>query len=158
MPQERLIGQSKVQVVLVESFDHKLNEITDKVITTLPATFRANGLPYLVEFKLDKDAEITNLKVYCKTGLQNQTKLPIDRLRSLAVIEATRVVPSFENLKGDALYKRIGQIYNNVPFGAKQTLVAEHFGLSVQWANKHIAIGKQKYSKYFTSCKMNRCL
>ena len=65
MPQERLIGNSEVQVVLVESFDHKVNEITDKVISTLPATFRANGLPYLVEFKLDKDAEITNLKVYC---------------------------------------------------------------------------------------------
>ena len=156
MPQERLIGESQVQVVLVESFDHKVNAITDKVISTLPARFRANGLPYLVEFELSKDAEITNLKINCATGIENKTKLPIDRLRSLAIMEATCVVPCFEKLKNEALYKRIGQIYSNTPYGAKYALVAEHFGLSIPWAYKHTAIGKQKYPQYFKSCNKTK--
>ena len=150
MPQERLIGKSKVQIVLVESFDHQVNKVIDKVITTLPARFRANGFPYLVHFELNKDAQITNLKIDCATGIKNNTKLPIDRLRSLAIMEATRVVPCFKKLEGETLYKRIGQIYSNTPYGAKHALVAEHFGLSIPWAHKHTAIGKQKYPKYFT--------
>ena len=156
MPQERLIGNSEVQVVLVESFDHKVNAVTDKVISTLPARFRASGLPYLVEFELSKDAEITNLKINCATGIENKTRLPIDRLRSLAVMEATRVVPCFEKLKNEALYRRIGQIYDNTPYGTKHALIAEHFGLGEQWAHKHTAIGKQKYPQYFKSCNKTK--
>lgn len=147
MPQERLIGESQVQVVLVESRDHKM--VTDRIITTLPARFRANGLPYLCEFELNEHAVITNLKVCSVNGLQNQTKLPLDRLRSLALIEATRVIPCFEKLQGEALYKRIGQIYDNAPHGAKYSLVAEHFGLSLAWAGKHTAIGKENILNFF---------
>lgn len=156
MPQERLIGESQVQVVLVESRDHKINMVTDRIITTLPARFRANGLPYLCEFELNEHAVMTNLKVYSVNGLQNQTKLPLDRLRSLALIEATQVIPCFEKLEGEALYKRIGQIYNNAPHGAKYSLVAEHFGLSLAWAGKHTAIGKERYPKFFSSCNKTK--
>ncbi len=156
MTQERLIGKNKVQVVLVESFDHEVNAITDKVISTLPARFRANGLPYLVEFVLSKDAKITNLKVNCATGIELKTKLPIDQLRSLAFIEATCVVPCFETLKNEALYRRIGQIFDNAPHGSKHALIAEHFGLSIAWAYKHTAIGRKKYPQYFQSCNKTK--
>ena len=156
MLQERLIGKNKVQVVLVKSFSNKVNEAADKVFTILPARFRANGLPYSVEFELSKDAQITNLKIGCATGIENQTKLPIDRLRSLALMEATKIVPCCEQLKGEDLYNRIGEIYDNTIHGAKHALVAKHFGLSIAWAQKHTAIGKQKYPQYFKSCNKTK--
>jgi hypothetical protein len=156
MTQERLIGKNKVQVVLVESFDHKVNDTTDKVITTLPARFRANGLPYLIEFELNKNAEITNLKMNCASGIKNKTKVPFDRLRSLAIIEATHIVPCFDKLQGASLYQRIGQIYDNTIHGSKHALIAQHFGLSIAWAHKHTAIGKQNYPKYFKSCNKTK--
>ena len=149
MPQERLIGKSKVQIVLVESFDHQVNKVNDNDL-------KEETFLDLVHFELNKDAQITNLKIDCATGIKNNTKLPIDRLRSLAIMEATRVVPCFKKLEGETLYKRIGQIYSNTPYGAKHALVAEHFGLSIPWAHKHTAIGKQKYPKYFTKCNKTK--
>ena len=156
MAQECLIGKNRVQVVLVESFDHEVNDVTDKVVKTLPARFRANGLPYRVEFELNENAEITNLKMNCASGLKNATKVPFDRLRSLAVREATQVAYCYEQLKGESLYKRIGEIYDNTIYGCKHLIIAEHFGFTKHWAYKHTAIGKKKYPEYFKSCNKTK--
>lgn len=149
MQRKRAVCKSKVEVVLVESFDQQINQTTDKVITNLPARFRANGLPYSVEFELNKDAEIINLKIFCATGLESHTKLPLDWLRSQAIIEASHIFSCSQKLKGEALYKQIGQIYSISPYGSKHKLITQAFERSKAWSHKHTAIGAKEYPQYF---------
>lgn len=46
-------------------------------------------------------------------------------------------------------YERIGFLWRTAKYGSKQTAICAEFGLSINWANKHIGRGKKLYPKYF---------
>jgi hypothetical protein len=47
------------------------------------------------------------------------------------------------------LYEAIGKLHQSTPHGQKQQTIAAHFGLGIDWANKHIRIGKKLHPKFF---------
>ena len=159
----------------------------------LPGRFKAEGLPFQVEFVVDiwksgnypktgAEMRITEMQI---TDMQNEAltshNLPIDELRRLAIqassfiavvspatkhepfgddfkilghvsaprhtIEAFVGAPTFTGSKDD--YEALGSIWRITPHGQKQQAVAAKFGFKLDWAQKHIRIGKQLYPKFF---------
>jgi hypothetical protein len=159
----------------------------------LPGRFKAEGLPFNVEFVVDiwkpgnypktgAEMRITEMQI---TDMQNEAltshNLPVDELRRLAIqassfmavvspatkenpfgddfkilghmsaqrhtIEAFVGAPTFSGSKDD--YEALGSIWRITPHGKKQQAVAAQFGFKLDWANKHIRIGKKLYPKFF---------
>jgi hypothetical protein len=52
-------------------------------------------------------------------------------------------------LEGKELYEAIGKLHQATPQGMKQQVIAAHFGYGIDWAQKHIRLGKQLYPKFF---------
>ena len=52
-------------------------------------------------------------------------------------------------LEGKELYEAIGKLHQATPQGMKQQVIAAHFGYGIDWAQKHIRLGKQLYPKLF---------
>ena len=52
-------------------------------------------------------------------------------------------------LEGKELYEAIGKLHQATPQGMKQQVIAAHFGYGIDWAQKHIRLGKQKFPKLF---------
>lgn len=63
------------------------------------------------------------------------------------VLEAYLGATTFTGSEQD--YKRIGFLWRTATYGSKQTAICKEFGLSIDWANKHIGRGKDLYPKYF---------
>ena len=56
-------------------------------------------------------------------------------------------------LKGEDLYRALGEVWRNASHGSIYTDIGERFGFGNDWANKHIHIGKNKYPQYFKKPK-----
>jgi len=56
-------------------------------------------------------------------------------------------------LKGEALYRALGEVWRNASHGSIYQDIGERFGFGNDWANKHIHIGKNKYPQYFKKPK-----
>ena len=52
-------------------------------------------------------------------------------------------------LKGEDLYKALGEVWRNASHGSIYKDIGERFGFGDDWANKHIHIGKKKVSTIF---------
>jgi len=46
-------------------------------------------------------------------------------------------------------YERIGSLWQKAKYGSKRTAICQEFGLSIEWADKHIGRGKKLYPKHF---------
>ena len=56
-------------------------------------------------------------------------------------------------LKGEDLYKALGEVWRNASHGSIYKDIGERFGFGDDWANKHIYKGKKKYPQYFKKPK-----
>lgn len=86
----RLIGKYRVEVKLVKF--EKAKELADGLLVQLlPAHFEATGLPYSVHYVVNEKEKITKLTLTLidKTFDLSKAKLPLGRLRSMALMEAT---------------------------------------------------------------------
>ena len=171
----------------------KVQKRTQVTGNYLPGRFKAEGLPFKVEFVVDiwkpgnypktgAEMRITEMQI---TDMQNEAltshNLPVDELRRLAIqassfvavvspatkgnpfgddfqvlghvstprhtIEAFVGAPTFSGSKDD--YEALGSVWRITPHGKKQQAVAAKFGFKLDWAQKHIRIGKQLYPKFF---------
>jgi hypothetical protein len=61
----------------------------------------------------------------------------------VAYIGATTFTGSKED------YERIGFLWRTAKHGSKQTAICKEFALGIDWANKHIRIGKKLYPQFF---------
>ncbi len=172
----------------------KLKKPETRIVYWLPARFKAEGLPYELEFTLGivkpknypkqgarfEIIECTR-KDHCPNGFTN-SDIPIYLLRSLAIKASTflasctpvgykdpktgaeyltqinilqqatpgEIAKDFlGTLEGELLYQEIGRIWRNSAHGLVYKNIAEQFQQSSSWANKHIAIGKKNYPKFF---------
>jgi hypothetical protein len=55
--------------------------------------------------------------------------------------------PTFPGSTDD--YEARGSLWRITPHGQKQQAIAAKFGFKLDWAQKHIRIGKQLYPKFF---------
>ena len=90
----RLIGKHRVEVKLVK-FEKAREVANGLLVELLPAHFEATGLPYSVNYVVNKKKQITKLDLTLidKTFDLSKSKLPLGRLRSMALMEA-RVSPN----------------------------------------------------------------
>ena len=191
------IGSSRSDKQQAFQLDIDMAQVKKQTKTTgnyLPGRFKAEGLPFKVEFVVDiwkpanypktgAEMRITEMQI---TDMQNEAltshNLPVDELRRLAIqassflavvspatkgnpfgddftilghagtprhtLEAFAGVTKLE-LKGKELYEAIGKLHQSTPHGQKQQTVAAHFGMGIDWAQKHIRIGKQLHPKFF---------
>ena len=87
----RLIGKYKVEVKLVK-FEKAKEVANGLLVKLLPAHFEATGLPYSVNYVVNEKEQITKLTLTLidQTFDLSKAKLPLGRLRSMALMEATR--------------------------------------------------------------------
>ena len=87
----RLIGKYRVEVKLVK-FEQAREVANGLLVELLPAHFEATGLPYSVNYVVNKKGQITKLDLTLidKFFDLSKAKLPLGRLRSMALMEATR--------------------------------------------------------------------
>jgi hypothetical protein len=64
-----------------------------------------------------------------------------------STLEAYTGATTFTGSKED--YDKIGLLWRTAKYGSKQTAICREFGLGIDWANKHIRIGKQLYPQFF---------
>jgi hypothetical protein len=176
----------------------KLKQPVKRIGYWLPGRFKAEGLPYELEFTLDivkpanypktgAEFKITELEIKCSNGFSN-FDIPDLLLRSLAIKASTHLflctpigfkkngreyltqvnpikqteTPSetlqdfLGQLKGEDLYRRLGEIWRNASHGSIYQDVRSTFGFGDDWANKHIFIGKRKYPQYFKKLKTTK--
>ena len=87
---------------------------------------------------------------YTKNGAEYLTQInPIKQ----ATPSSDAIKDFLGTLKGEDLYRAIGEVWRNASHGLIYQDIGERFGYGSDWANKHIHIGKTKYPQFFRKPK-----
>jgi hypothetical protein len=87
---------------------------------------------------------------YTKNGAEYLTQInPIKQ----ATPTSDTVKDFLGTLKGEDLYRALGDVWRNASHGSIYQDIGERFGFGDDWANKHIYIGKTKYPQFFRKPK-----
>lgn len=87
---------------------------------------------------------------YTKNGVEYLTQInPIKQ----ATPSSDLMKDFLGTLKGEDLYRAIGDFWRNASHGSIYQDIGERFGFGDDWANKHIYIGKTKYPQFFRKPK-----